>query len=142
MIEVKCIIGTWDLIRSFIFYITNRYEAQGTREMYLTVGANRIMFSSKKTGFSPVKNTSHFFYFVFTCMQHFSADTTVFSKKKKIIYFLPMKNLKNKSQKLLTIGLNVFHSPGPAAQTSLELIFRIINMSQDSSVSLSVMYHS
>ena len=30
------------------------------------------------------------------------------------------------------------HSTGPAAQTSPELIFHIINMSQDSSVSVSV----
>ena len=33
-----------------------------------------------------------------------------------------------------------FHSTGPTAQTSPELIFHIINMSQDSSVSLSVSF--
>ena len=50
-----------------------------------------------------------------------------------------MKTLKNKPQKLLIIGPKLFfHSTGPAAQTSPELIFHIINMSQDSSVSLSV----
>ena len=52
-----------------------------------------------------------------------------------------MKTLKNKPQKLLIIGPNFFfHSNGLAAQTRPELIFHIINMSQDSSVSLSVMY--
>ena len=33
-----------------------------------------------------------------------------------------------------------FSSTGPAAQTSPELIFHVINMSQDSSVSLSVIF--
>ena len=42
-------------------------------------------------------------------------------------------------QKLLIIGPNLFfHSTCLAAETSQELIFNIINMSQDSSVSLSV----
>ena len=46
-----------------------------------------------------------------------------------------MKTLKNG----LIIGPKLFcHSTGLAAQTSPELIFHIINMSQDSSVSLSV----
>ena len=46
---------------------------------------------------------------------------------------------KYRPQKLLIIGPNLFfHSTCLAAETSQELIFNIINMSQDSSVSLSV----
>ena len=46
-----------------------------------------------------------------------------------------MKTLKNGPQKLLIIGPNLFfHSPA----YSQELVFHIINMSQDPSVSLSV----
>ena len=52
-----------------------------------------------------------------------------------------MKTLKNKPKKLLIISPKLFfHSTGPAAQTSPELIFHIIKRSQDSSVSLSVSY--
>ena len=51
-------------------------------------------------------------------MHFFSADPTMFSKKNQT-NFVPMKTLKN----------------GP--QKSPEFIFHIINMSQDSSVSLS-----
>ena len=49
-----------------------------------------------------------------------------------------MKTWKTRPQKLLIIGPKFFFSTGPAAQTSLELIFHIINMSQDSSVYWSV----
>ena len=53
-----------------------------------------------------------------------------------------MKTLKDGPQKLLILGPKLFfHTTGPAAQTSPELIFHIINMSQDSSVSLSVLYN-
>ena len=46
--------------------------------------------------------------------------------------------MKNPPQKLLIIGPYFFFSTGPAAQTSPELNFHIINMSQDSSVYWSV----
>ena len=51
-----------------------------------------------------------------------------------------MKTLKNGLQKLLIIGPNLFfHSPAHPTAHSPELIFHIIkNMSQDTSVSLSV----
>ena len=41
------------------------------------------IFSPKKTGFSPVKNTSQFFFdfFYLYSMQLFSADPTIFAKK-------------------------------------------------------------
>ena len=46
---------------------------------------------------------------------------------------------KNKPQKLLIIGPKLFfHRTGPAAQTSPELIFHHINISQDSSLFISV----
>ena len=51
-----------------------------------------------------------------------------------------MKTLKNGPQKLLIIGPNFFfHSPAQPTAHSPELIFHIINMSQDTSVSLSVL---
>ena len=50
-----------------------------------------------------------------------------------------MKSWKNGPQKLLIIGAKLFfHKYDPVAQASPELIFHIINMSQDSSASLSV----
>ena len=50
-----------------------------------------------------------------------------------------MKTLKKHASKCFIIGPKLFfHSAGLAAQTSSELIFHTINMSQDSSVSLSV----
>ena len=50
-----------------------------------------------------------------------------------------MKTLKNGPQKLLIIGPNLFfHSPAQPTAHSPKLIFHIINMSQNSSVSLSV----
>jgi hypothetical protein len=50
-----------------------------------------------------------------------------------------MKTLKNGPQKLLIIGPNLFfHSPAQPTAHSPELIFHIINMSQDTSVSLSL----
>ena len=70
-------------------------------------------------------------------MQIFSEDATLFSKKNSNLFFAH-ENIKNGPQKLLIIGPKLFfHKYGPAAQTSPELIFHIINMSQDSSVSLS-----
>ena len=65
-------------------------------------------------------------------MQLFSADATIFKKKKFAhVKKTPSKVAHNRPQ-------TFFSSTGPAAQTSPELIFHIINMSQDSSVSLSV----
>ena len=50
-----------------------------------------------------------------------------------------MKTLKNAPQKLLIIGANLFfHSQAQPTAHSPKLIFHIINMSQDTSVSLSV----
>ena len=61
--------------------------------------------------------------------------------KKNLNLFFANENIKNGPQMLLTIGPNFFfHSTGPSAQTSPELIFHIMNTSQDSSVSLSVVY--
>ena len=57
------------------------------------------------------------------------------------IIFFAHENIKKHPQKLLIIDPIFFSSTGPAAQTSPELIFHVINMSQDSSVSLSVMYY-
>jgi hypothetical protein len=71
-------------------------------------------------------------------MQLFSADATIFSKKKLNLFFA-LENKKNRPQKLLIIDPKLFfHKYGPAAQTSPELSFHIISMSQDTSVSLSV----
>jgi hypothetical protein len=97
------------------------------------------IFGPKKTGFSPVKILPkiflHFFYLY--SMQLFSADNTIFSKKNWI-FFCPWKH-KKRPQKLLIIGHKLFfHKYSPVAKTSPELIFHIINMSQNSSVSLSV----
>ena len=48
-------------------------------------------------------------------------------------------NIKNRASKVAhKRPQTFFHSIGPAAQTSPELIFHIMNTSQDSSVSLSV----
>jgi hypothetical protein len=50
-----------------------------------------------------------------------------------------MKTLKDGPQKLLIIGPNLFfHSPAQPTAHSPDLIFHIMNMSQDTSVSLSV----
>ena len=52
-----------------------------------------------------------------------------------------MKTLKKGPQKLLIIGPKLFfHKYGPAAQTSQEVIFHILNMSQNSSASLNVLW--
>ena len=69
-------------------------------------------------------------------MQLFSADATIFSKQLNL--FFVHENIKNGPQKLLIIGPKsmALRPNGPAAQTSPELIFYIINMSQDTSVSL------
>ena len=84
------------MVRRFILGTDHSRSQQRTDHRVLLL---TLKFAAlKKTGFSPVKNTS---------------------------------------QKL--IGPNFFfHSTGLAAQTSPELIFHIINMSKDSSVSLSV----
>ena len=69
-------------------------------------------------------------------MQLFSADATIFSKKKKKFVHENIK--KWASELLIVVHKLFFHMYGPAAQTSPELIFHIINMSKDSSVSLSI----
>ena len=75
------------------------------------------IFSTKKSGFSPIKNTFQFILFIFVylySMQLFSADIKIFSEKilKKI---LPTKSWKNHSQKVAYLWqLEVFFlcSPG------------------------------
>ena len=63
-------------------------------------------------------------------MHLFRGDTRIFSKKRLKLIFFPWK-LKKRASKVAHIPPNpFFHSP--------KLIFHIINMSQDSSVSLSV----
>ena len=62
-------------------------------------------------------------------------------QKKNIFNFCPWKHKKRASKVAHNRPQTFFHSTGPAAQTSPELIFHIINMSQDSSVSLSVLYN-
>ena len=68
-------------------------------------------------------------------MQLFSADAKMLKKNLNFV-FLPTKSWKNGPQKLLIIGPNLFSQSSPAH--SPELIFHIINMSQDTSISLSV----
>jgi hypothetical protein len=102
-----------------------------------------LKFLAQKKWFFPVKNTSQIFFdsFYLYSMQQSVQCGRYNIFKKTLIYFLTMKKLKNGPQKLLIIGpKHFFHKYGPAAQTSPELIFYIINMSQDSYVSLSVLY--
>ena len=82
---------------------------------------NTQIFSPKKIGFFPIKNTSQFFltFAYLYSMQLFSSDPKIFSKIFWI-NFLSIKTLKNGPQKLLIIGLNPFisqsspeHSPQP-----------------------------
>ena len=59
--------------------------------------------------------------------------------QKEFMFIFAHERIKKGPQKLLIIAPKpFFHSTGLAAQTSPELIFHIIDMSQDSSVSLSV----
>ena len=97
------------------------------------------IFSPKKTGFSPVKNTSlNFLWLVFTfILCNFSVQTLQYFQKTSNLFFAREK--KKGPQKLLITAPNFFfHKYGPAAQTNPEFIFHIINVSQDSSVSFSV----
>ena len=68
-------------------------------------------------------------------MQLFSADATIFSN-----LFFAHENIKKRALKVAHNRPQTFffHKYGPATQTSPELIFHIINVYQDSSVSLSV----
>ena len=71
---------------------------------------------------------------------NFSVRTLQYFQKILKLFFVH-ENFKNGPQKLLIIGPQTFFSQYcPAAKTSPELIFHIINMSQDSSVSLSVQF--
>ena len=96
------------------------------------------IFIPEKTGFSPVKILTKIFLtsvYLYS-MQLFSAEPTIFSKKK--IWFFTHENLKNGPTKLLIIGPNLFfHSRAQPTAHSQELIFHIMNMSQETSVSLS-----
>ena len=70
-------------------------------------------------------------------MQLFSADATIFTKK--IYLFFAHENIKKRASKVAHNRPQTFFSQYClAAQTSQELIFHIIDISQDSSVSLSV----
>ena len=83
------------MLQHFMVYLeslsfTHSWSRQGTDQRVL-VNTYIEIFSPKKTVFSPVRNTSQTF-FDFYClysMQLFSADATIFKKKKK--YFLSMK---------------------------------------------------
>ena len=80
------------------------------------------------------------FFFYLYSMELFSVDAIIFSKKKLNLFFAHENLKKNGPQKLLIISPKFFfHSTGPAAQISPELIFHFIHMCQDSSVSLSVL---
>ena len=57
-------------------------------------------------------------------------------QKKNLNYFFAHKNFKKRASKVAYNQPQTFF--GPTAQTSPELIFHIINISQDPSVSLSV----
>ena len=71
------------------------------------------MFSPKKTGFSPLKNISQNYFDFFLPLFNFSVWKLQYFQKN---FFLPMKTLKNKPQKLFIIGPKLFfHSNGPAA---------------------------
>jgi hypothetical protein len=81
----------------------------------------------KKTGFSPVKNTSKnvldFFYLY--SMQLFSAEATIFSKKILSLFFVH-ENIKKRASKIPHNPPQTFFSQvWPAAQTSQELILHI-----------------
>ena len=65
--------------------------------------------------------------------------TLQYFQKKILIYFFAHENIKKRALKVVhNRPQTCFHSTGPAVQSSSELIFHIINMSQDPSVSLSV----
>ena len=70
-------------------------------------------------------------------VQLFIADATMFSKKLKT-NFAPENTKKPPSKVAHSRPQTFFSSTGPAAQTSPELIFHVLNMSQDASVLLSV----
>jgi hypothetical protein len=70
-------------------------------------------------------------------MQLFSADDTIFSKKIKLLF--AHENIKKTASKVAPNRPQTFFSQvQPGCPEHPELIFHIINMSQDSSVSLSV----
>ena len=87
----------------------------------------------KKKKFPKKKNNNlPFFYAAFQCGRcNFFKNLFLFFFAHENIKKLPSKVAHNRPQ-------TFFSSTGPAAQTSPELIFHIINMSQDPSVSLSV----
>ena len=61
--------------------------------------------------------------------------------KKKLNLFFAHESIKKPASKVAhNRPQTFFSSTGPAVQTSPELIFHIINMSQDPSVSLSVVF--
>ena len=66
----------------------------------------------------------------------------LFSVETKIIYFFPLENINKMATNIAHNRPQTFFfsCPGPAAQTSPELIFHVINMSQDASVLLSVLF--
>ena len=59
-------------------------------------------------------------------------------QKKIIFIFCPLKHKKTGLKSCYNRPQTFFHKYGPAAQTRTEMIFHIMNMSQDLSVSLSV----
>ena len=91
-------------------------------------------YIKKTKTWKKIYHPQNIFFYLFS-MQLFSADATIFSKKKS------HENIKKVSSKVAHNWPQIFFScTGPAAQTSLESIFHVINinMSQDSSFVLSV----
>ena len=76
-----------------------------------------------------MKNSSQNFFDFFLTLIYVIFQCGRYNIFKKILnLYFAHENLKNKPQKLVIIGPNFFSSAGPAAQTSPELIFHIINI--------------
>ena len=92
------------------------------------------IFSPKKTGLFTFSGSNFYFLFNFvknvSCMQLFSADAIVFSKKK----FLTLKNEKNRPRPFYS---TVQSSPSQTTTHSPELIFHIMKSWDQTSVLLS-----
>jgi hypothetical protein len=102
------------------------------RVLVLTLKFLAIVFPSK------ICNPNFFdlFYVTFQCRPY-----NIFKKRFNLIF--AHENIKKQASKVAHNRLQTFFSStGPATQTSSKLIFHSINMSQDSSVSLSVVIYN
>jgi hypothetical protein len=95
--------------------------------------ALKKLFLPRKKYFTKIFDfLSPLFYATFQCQPY-----NIFKKYSNL--FFANKNIKKRASKVAHNSPETFfHMYGPAAQTSPELIFHIINMPQDSSFSLSV----